>query len=201
MILGLTGSVGSGKSTVAEMLKKLAKAVVLDADAMVYEMQKPGHDCFDAIVQEFGSEIVAADGSLDRKKLGAIVFNQPEQLKKLNAIVHPRVWDAMEQETKRLESEPLVVVMVPLLFEIGADRLCEKIAVVTVSEQERIRRLQQRDGLSPKQIQQRLLAQMPQEEKVARAHHVIDNSGTLQETMAQVKTMLNKLGLQATSHQ
>lgn len=201
MILGLTGSVGSGKSTVAEMLKKLAKAIVLDADAMVYEMQKPGHDCFDAIVQEFGSQIVAADGSLDRKKLGAIVFNQPDQLKKLNAIVHPRVWDAMEQETKRLKSEPLVVVMVPLLFEIGADRLCDQIAVVTVSEQERTRRLQERDGLSPQQIQQRLLAQMPQEQKVARAHHVIDNSETLQDTLAQVKTMLNHLGIHATNHQ
>lgn len=193
MILGLTGSVGSGKSTVADMLSQMAGAVIVDADAIVYELQQPGQDCLEEIVREFGDEILAADGSLDRKKLGSIVFQKPDRLARLNAIMHPRVWDTMVRRVTELAHTELVVLMVPLLFEIGADRLCDAVAVVTLSEKERERRLRERDNLTPEQILERLAAQMPQEQKVQRADYLIDNSGSIEQTLEQVRAMVEKL--------
>ena len=195
MILGLTGSVGSGKSTVADMLRLSARAEVIDADAIVHRLQEPGQACHAAIVKEFGEEALAEDGTLHRRNLGKIVFGNPERLKALNAIVHPMVWDETKAQLARLTGHPLVVLMVPLLYEVGADKLCDMVAVVTVSEEERIRRLMERDGLSPQQIKDRLAAQMPQQEKENRADFIIDNSGTLEQTMAQVKTMLTALAV------
>lgn len=197
MILGLTGSVGSGKSTVAGMLKRVGNAEVIDADDMVHRMQQPGEPCFHRIVEEFGTEVVAADGALDRRKLGAIVFNDSDRLQVLNSIVHPMVWQETKDQLANLAEHPLVVVMVPLLYEIGADKLCDKVAVVSVSEPERIRRLMERDGMTSGQIARRLAAQLPQAEKEKRADFIIDNSADPQHTLQQVKEMLSRLNLPA----
>lgn len=197
MILGLTGSVGSGKSTVAGMLQRVGNAEVIDADDMVHRMQQPGEPCFHRIVEEFGTEVVAADGALDRRKLGAIVFNDSDRLQVLNSIVHPMVWQETKDQLANLAEHPLVVVMVPLLYEIGADKLCDKVAVVSVSEPERIRRLMERDGMTTGQIARRLAAQLPQAEKEKRADFIIDNSADPQHTLQQVKEMLSRLNLPA----
>jgi len=195
MILGLTGSVGSGKSTVADMFRLAGGADVIDADAIVYQLQQPGQACLAAIATEFGADVLAMDGSLQRKKLGEIVFRDPKQLARLNAIVHPLVLDEIRRQLSRLGTSRLVILMVPLLFEVKADGLCDKVAVVTVSESERLRRLKERDGLTEEQVQARLTAQMPQEEKEKRADFLIDNSGSLEQTMVQVEAVVARLGI------
>lgn len=202
MILGLTGSVGSGKSTVADMLRVTGQAEIIDADAIVHELQQPGQACLKQIADEFGKEILLPDGSLDRGKLAGIVFENPERLERLNAIIHPLVWQTMQERVAAFSGHPLVVLMVPLLYEIGADKMCGKVIVVTVSEAERERRLMKRDGLTRQQIDRRLDAQMPQKEKETRADFVIDNSGTPQETLKQVNSLVSALGLavQPTGH-
>lgn len=197
MILGLTGSVGSGKSTVADMLRQMAQAAIIDADQVARQLQQPGQACLAAIVEEFGEEMLAADGTLNRRKLADTVFQNPQRLQALNAIIHPRVWQEMENRLEQLRPTPLIVLMVPLLYEIGADALCDAVAVVTIPDEERYRRLRERDGLTQKQIQDRLAAQMPQDEKVARADYVIDNSGALPETRLQVEALVKKLNLPA----
>lgn len=197
MILGLTGSVGSGKSTVADMLRQIAHAAVIDADEVARQLQQPDQACLAAIVEEFGEEILAADGTLNRRKLADVVFQNPQRLQSLNAIIHPRVWQEMEEQMEKLSPTPLIVLMVPLLYEIGADALCDAVVVVTIPDEERFRRLMERDGLTPKQIQDRLAAQMPQDEKMARADYVIDNSGTLAATRLQVESLVKKLNIPA----
>lgn len=189
MILGLTGSVGSGKSTVADMLRLVAQADIIDADAIVHELQRPGERCYLAIIEEFGKDILKSDGNLDRKKIAGIVFQDPERLQALNGIVHPAVWAAMQAKVQALTGYPLVVLMVPLLYEVGADRMCDAVAVVTVSDEERIRRLMERDGLTQEQVKARLAAQMPESEKIARADFVINNDGTPEQTLQQVKNL------------
>lgn len=195
MILGLTGSVGSGKSTVADMLRLIAHADIIDADAIVHELQRPGEPCHAAIIQEFGQEMLAADGTLDRRKIAAVVFENPDRLDALNRIVHPMVWDEMTARLKASAAKPLVVLMVPLLYEVGADALCDAVAVVTISETERRHRLMERDGLTQEQVEKRLAAQMPQQEKVKRADYVIENSGSPEQTLQQVKNMARALAL------
>lgn len=195
MILGLTGSFGSGKSTVASMLTALGGASVIDADKIARALQKPGAQGFVEIVKTFGQDVVNDSGELDRRRLAGIVFGSKPKLQQLNGIIHPLV----EAEERRLLQEyadqPLTVLMVPLLFETGTDKLCDKIIVVSVNEDERAKRLTGRDNLTDEQIRQRLTAQMPQADKESRADFIIDNSGPLEETEAQVRALLEKLNL------
>lgn len=195
MILGLTGSFGSGKSTVAGMFHTLAEAHVIDADKITHDLQQPGMPALAGIAAEFGDGVVAADGSLDRAKLAKIVFSSAAELEKLNDIIHPLVYAEIGRQIKNLANSDLVVLMVPLLFETGGDALCDKVAVVTVTEEQRIKRLMERDGLTEEQIRRRLKAQTPQSVKAGRADFVIDNSGSPAETLSQVKAVLKQLGL------
>jgi dephospho-CoA kinase len=193
MILGLTGSVGGGKSTVARMLQELGGAVVIDADAITRQLQAPGGEAFAEIVRAFGPEIVASDGTIDRARLGSLVFSDGEKLKVLNSIVHPKV----RAEELRLLGEnrdrPLVVLMVPLLFENKMQGLAGKTLVVTLDEATRRKRLRERDGLSDEKIARRLAAQMPDAEKAKMADYVVDNSGTLNDTREQVLKVVQEL--------
>mgnify|MGYP000178213562 CR=1 FL=1 len=194
MILGLTGSLGSGKSTVARMLTELGGARVIDADAITHAVQQPGGPAYEPVVELFGPEVVQPDGTLDRARIASIVFADPEQMRRLTAIVHPAV---RREELRLLEAhrgEPLVVFMVPLLFENGLDRYVDRTVVVTVGEAARRERLVAR-GMTPDDIERRLAAQMPEAEKARRADYVIDNSGTLEATRAQVKALLETLGV------
>lgn len=194
MILGLTGVIGSGKSTVARMLRE-AGAVVIDADAIAREVVAPGTSGFGEVVAAFGPGVVGPDGALDRKALGAIVFNDPEAKKRLEAIIHPRVRDReialIAQHTQA--DAPMIVLDVPLLFETNADELCDATAVVTVDDAVRIQRLTSSRGMTHEQVIARDNAQWSREEKVARADFVLDNSASLEDTQRQVLRLYQRL--------
>lgn len=186
-IIGLTGSIASGKTTVATMLREMG-AVVIDADAIVHDLQRPGTPVFAAIVREFGPGVLRADGSLDRQALGRIVFADPGRRRSLEAIVHPAVraeiWRQIEHH--RRAGRTAVVLDIPLLYESGWDRMVDEIWVVYVDAETQKARLMARSGLSAEEAEARIAAQMDLEEKARRAHRVIDNRGTLDATRAQV---------------
>ncbi len=188
LLIGLTGSIASGKSTVSRFLRELG-APVVDADAIVHELQAPGSPLLEQIAAAFGPEIIREDGSLDRAALGGIVFRDPERRKALEAIVHPAVRQRMWAEVERLRSEgrPAVVLDIPLLFESGWDRTVDQVWVVYVDRQTQVARLMARDGLSRGEAERRIAAQMDLEAKRERADVVIDNRGTEAATRDQVR--------------
>jgi len=192
-LIGLTGGVGSGKSTVAEMLRDLG-ATVVDADEATHAVYEPGSPGFDAVVREFGEGIVA-NGLIDRAGLGAIVFNDPGARRRLNDIVHPLVREWMAEKTAEAAERGADVVVqdVPLLFENGLERLFSSVVLVYVPEAVQVERLVAGRGLAPERARAIVAAQMPIEEKRALAHHVIDNGGTREETQAQVRSIWKQI--------
>jgi dephospho-CoA kinase len=191
MLIGLTGTFGSGKSTVAGMLEDLGAATV-DADAIAREVVAPGSEALEEIRRHFGDEILLPNGNLDRRKVAAIVFASAEKREVLNAIIHSRVIQEMDRRIEGIQQaapKRVIVLNVPLLFEAGLLHKVDKAVVVTISSQERIRRIGLRDGLTESEVTQRLRAQWTQEEKVARASAVIDNSGSLEATRSQVRRL------------
>lgn len=191
MILGLTGSYGSGKSTVSRFFRERGICVI-DADEIAIEVTKPGTPGHDAILREFGEEFRAADGSLDRRKLAHHVFNNPAGLKRLEEIVHPIVRKRESDLLRECVNEPLAILSAPLLFEKGLDRHVDKTLLIIISEEQRFERLMKR-GLSREEIQERLKNQMPQEEKAQRADYIIDNSGDIEQTRQQMENLLKNL--------
>ena len=199
-VVGLTGGIGSGKSTVAEMLRALG-AVVIDADAIVHELQAKGTPLLAEMVEAFGPEILRPDGELDRKALGERVFGDAEALARLGRIVHPKVGAEMAARlaAAREARVDLVVMDVPLLLEGrqagrgGSEQPYEAIVVVWVPEAVQIERTMKRDGCAREEALRRVRAQMPLDEKRALADHVIDNSGSREETEAQVRALYETL--------
>jgi dephospho-CoA kinase len=186
-LIGLTGGAGSGKSTVAEMFRGLGAAVV-DADEATHAVYAPGTPGFDAVVREFGEEFVR-NGKIDRKKLGEVVFNDPEQRRRLNAIVHPLVRQWMAERTAEAVDggADVVVQDVPLLFENGLQGLFSGTVLVYARPAIQVRRLIEERGLSAARADAILAAQMPIDEKRPLADFVIDNNGSLDETRRQVE--------------
>lgn len=186
-VIGLTGGIASGKSTVSRRLRELG-APVVDADAIVHEIQAKGTPVLAAIAAEFGPGVLRPDGSLDRAALGSLVFKDPERRKQLEAIVHPAVRERMraEKERYRQEGRLVLVLDVPLLIEGGQDRSVNEVWVVYVDRAIQLERLIARDGLSLQEALRRLAAQMDLEAKRARADVLLDNRGTLAATVAQV---------------
>jgi len=188
-VLGLTGGIGSGKSMVAQMFSQLG-AIVIDADKLAREVVEPGQPALDEIAATFGPQVLLPDGRLDRPKLGEIIFADPAQRAKLDAITHPRIRARMEEEIKVRRSGPgVLIVDIPLLYENDRGRSVERVIVVWVDPQTQLQRLRERDGLTADAARQRIAAQMPLEAKRARADHVIDNSGTRADTQAQVEAI------------
>jgi dephospho-CoA kinase len=187
-IIGLTGGVGSGKSTVAEMLREMG-AEVVDADQAAHAVYAPGTPGFDAVVREFGPEFVREDGAIDRQRLGALVFNDESALRRLNAIVHPlvREWMAARTAEAAERGAEIVIQDVPLLYENGLEGLFSSVVLVYAPEAVQLDRLINSRGLPPDRARSMIAAQMPIEEKRRRAHHVIDNSGSREETRRQVE--------------
>jgi len=184
-LIGLTGNIATGKSVVARMLADLG-ADVIDADALVHGLQRKGAPTYDAIVAEFGSGILRADGEIDRKALGAIVFTDPQQLRSLEAIVHPAV--AVESARRMAETKADVVVYEAIkLIEAGRHTLCDAVWVVSAPRAVQIARLMQARGLNRAEAEQRVDAQPPPEEKLKYADVVIDNGGSLAATREQVE--------------
>jgi len=200
-VIGLSGGIGSGKSTVAAMLSERGAAVI-DADAIVHELQAPGMPMVDELAAAFGPGILDASGALDRKALGEIVFRDEEARARLNAIVHPQV--GLEFR-RRLEAAlaaevPVIVLDIPLLFEgresgrgQASQLPMQATVVVWVPEALQVERQMDRDGCSREQALDRIRAQLPLDRKRELADHVIDNSGTLDETGRQVEALYAEL--------
>jgi dephospho-CoA kinase len=191
--IGLTGGVASGKSTVAAALREHGAATV-DADLAAREVVRPGGPAYADVVAAFGPAVVAPDGTLDRKALAARVFGDEAARRRLNALTHPHIRRRMADEAARIEAGggPRVIVFdIPLLLDTtdGADLGLDGIIVVYADEPARLRRLTARDGLSEDEARRRIAAQVPLEEKMARADWVIDNSGTAEATRAQVDNL------------
>lgn len=178
--VGLTGGIGSGKSEVLTRLKALG-ATVVDADLAAREVVEPGTDGYDAVVEEFGSEVVGADGRLDRVKLGAIVFADPGRLAALNAIVHPRVGALMAEWADAAPEGGIVVYDIPLLVEGGADRGYAAVIVVDADEEVRYARLLANRGMSRADAAARMAAQASRQDRLAAADYVIANNGSLED--------------------
>ena len=191
-LIGLTGNIATGKSAVLRMLKRLG-AKVIDADALVYQLMAKGTPVWQAILDEFGEGILGPEGEIDRGKLGAIVFADAEVLKRLEAIVHPAV-TARVDELIRQATEPVVVVEAIKLIEAGWHRTCDALWVVTCSREQQLERLMRTRKLSREEALLRIEAQPPQEDKIALADVVIDNSGSLKETREQVEREWERLG-------
>ena len=186
-LIGLTGGIGSGKSTVARMLAARGAAVV-DADLLAREVVEPGQPALAEIAAEFGDAVLLPDGRLDRAALGAVVFADAARRERLNAITHPRVGALMQERIAAAlaSGAPLVVVDIPLLFEGSRQSLFEGVLLVWVPPAVQLRRLVERDGMAEDEGRARIAAQMPIDDKRALATWVIDNSGPLDATERQV---------------
>jgi dephospho-CoA kinase len=195
--VALTGGIATGKSHVLEQLRKRGVAC-LDADALVHGVQAAGTEATAAIAARFGAEVLAPDGSVDRAKLGPLVFAEDAARRELEAIVHPAVYRAIAAGLRGLEllGDPIAVVDVPLLYETGAERDFDRVVVTACSPETQTARLLAR-GLTEDAARQRLAAQWPTERKVERADFVIRTDGTLEETNRQIDDVLK--GLSSTS--
>ena len=176
-LIGLTGGIGAGKSTVSNRLRARG-AVVVDADAITRELQQPGTDVFAAMVAEFGDGILAADGTLDRQGLAGIVFTDAEKLKKLNAIVHPAVGiEIFRRIEEQTSTDNVVILDIPLLVEGGRYRV-GGVLVVDTPVEEAVRRLVELRGMDEADARARIANQVSREDRLAKADFVVDNSGT-----------------------
>lgn len=185
MLIGLTGNIGTGKSTVAGMLSELG-ATVIDADVVAHRVMRAGTAVHAQIVETFGPDILAPDGEIDRKALGSIVFSDPEALARLEDIVHPATLEAIDRRVASAPSDVVVVEAIKLI-EAGIAETCDSVWVTVCRPEQQIRRIMDARGLSRAEAEQRVRAQPPQQEKIAHADVVIDNAGALARTRAQVE--------------
>ncbi|MDR4226707.1 dephospho-CoA kinase [Bacillus mojavensis] len=192
LVIGLTGGIASGKSTVANML--IDKGItVIDADIIAKQAVEIGMPAYRQIIDEFGEDILLENGDIDRRKLGALVFTNEQKRLALNSIVHPAVREEMlkRRDESIANQETFVVLDIPLLFESKLESLVDKIIVVSVTKELQLERLIKRNQLTEEEALSRIRSQMPLEEKVSRADNVIDNSGTLEETKQQLEEILS----------
>ncbi len=188
-LIGLTGGIGTGKTTVADYLADRYALPVLDADIYAREAVAQGSQILSAIFQRYGNQVKSADGSLNRSALGEIIFNHPQEKQWLEQQIHPFVRDRFAQELQQLKSK-IVVLSIPLLFEANLMALVTEIWVVSCDRSLQIRRLQQRNGLTPQQAATRIASQMSLAQKVALADVVLTNNAGLAELYAQVDVAL-----------
>ena len=192
--IGLTGGIASGKSWVASQLREL-NIRVLDADLLGHRLMEPGAAAYDEVIREFGREILREDNSIDRKKLGAIVFADPKKLAKLNSILHPRIEEAINAQFEKWQAEGItdpVFVEAALLVEAGMHKRLDGLVVVWCRPEDQIARLLAR-GLSEQEARSRIALQMPNGEKLKFATYKIDTSGTMQYTQEQVAALAKSL--------
>ena len=193
-LVGLTGGIASGKSTVAKILERLGAAIV-DADVLSREVVEPGQPAWNDIVSTFGAEVLQSDQTLDRQKLRTIIFNQPAARKQLEAIIHPRVRALAEQRIREHGEAgyTVVIYVVPLLFEGNLQDGLRPVILVACDVNVQRQRLVERDHLDPTAAQKHIDAQMSLEEKRRLADHVIENNGSLDDLERQVREVLAKI--------
>jgi len=195
-VIGLTGGIGSGKSMVSQFLAELG-AVILDADEIGHEAFKPDTEIWRQVVAAFGRQILTPDGNIDRKKLGNIVFSNPESLSRLNQIMHPRMYALVKAQLEeyRRQGVGVVVLEAPLLLEAGWTPLVDEVWVTTAPEATVLKRLEERTGMSQAESLTRLRSQLPSEERVRQADVVINTDCDLDELKSKVKELGQRLEL------
>ena len=195
LTVGLTGGIGSGKSTVAKMLAELG-APIFDADKVGHEIYLPGGPAYAEVVAAFGQAILAPDATIDRKKLGPIVFADPAQLRKLESIVHPRMFERMREMVAEMRAagERLpIVIEAAILVEAHWQPLFDEIWLVTASREQVIARVEAQRGLNPAQTEARIKAQLSDDERRKHASLVIDNSGTFEDLRGKMADLWRSL--------
>jgi dephospho-CoA kinase len=199
LIVGLTGGIASGKSLVAKVFKDLG-AHIIDADKIVHELLEPGQQAWEEVVTYFGPEIVFSDKTIDRRKLGEIVFNDAEKRAWLNQCLHPKVFAVYTARVKHLCARALHAIIVldaALLIETGYHKKMDRIVVVYADQEQQMERLTNRDRFSREQALLRIRSQMPLSEKRKEADYVIENTGTREETEQQAREIFQKLKQEA----
>ncbi len=192
-VIGLTGGIGTGKSTVAQVLQEQG-APVLSADLVGHEVYLPGRPGYHEISKEW-PQVIAADGTIDRKKLGAIVFSDPRELAKLNSITHPRMKGMMREKLveHNRKGDKIVILEAALLLEASWDDLTNEIWVTVTPPEIVAARVSERSGLAPEQVMERIRAQMTNEARIKRANKVIDTSGDMESTREQALKLWQEL--------
>lgn len=194
-IIGLTGGIGTGKSTAAQALAQL-EIPVLDADRLAREAVAPGSAILHRVIDHFGTEILDDTGHLDRRQLGRRIFSDPVEKRWLEDQIHPDVRQRMIQWIPQAaQSSAVICLMIPLLFEAQMTDLVTEIWVVTCSADQQLQRLHQRDGLTPTEIHSRIASQWPLSTKIPQADVVLDNSGSLESLQAQIQQALGSPAL------
>ena len=191
LTIGLTGGIGSGKSTVAQILGEFG-APILDADKVAHSTYAPGASAYDAVVAAFGADIVAPDRTIDRKKLGAVVFGSPERLNKLTSIVWPATFESIRRNVAELRAGGArlpVVVEAAILIEANWHPLFDEIWLVRASREQVIARIESQRGLKPAETEARIRAQLSDEERAKHATLVIENNGSIEELRELLKTV------------
>jgi len=199
-VIGLTGGIGSGKSTVSQFLAELG-VVILNADKVGHEAFKPDSEIWREVVAAFGRQILTPDGNIDRKKLGEIVFGNPESLSRLNQIMHPRMYAQVKAQLEeyRRQGTRVVVLEVPLLLEAGWTSLVDEVWVTTAPEATVLKRLEERTGLSQAESLARIRSQLSSEERIRHADVVINTDCDLDELKSKVKELWQRLELDTLS--
>ncbi|MEX2537753.1 MAG: dephospho-CoA kinase [Actinomycetota bacterium] len=191
-IVGLTGGIGSGKSTVCALLAARG-AIVIDADAIVHELQEPGTDVFNDMVEAFGPDIVGSDGRLDRPKVATIVFSDEDKRKQLNDIVHPRVGEVVAERLSAAGPEDIVVIDVPLMAESPrSGRTYGTVIVVDAKPETQLERLVGR-GMEADDARSRMASQASREDRLKLADHIVTNDGSVQDLERQIDELWPEL--------
>jgi dephospho-CoA kinase len=195
-VVGITGQSGAGKSVVSDMLRA-GGFPVIDADSVAREVTRKGGPCLADLALEYGTGILDSSGSLNRRALGRLVFGQPDKLARLNEITHPYIIGEIEREIARLlkKGERAVFIDAPILFESGADKLCDKIVAVVAPKSVRVARIKERDGLSDEEARARAASQQKREYYAAKSNILIENRSDISGLRVTVMEMLEKLGL------
>ena len=192
-IIGITGGIASGKSTVTEFLRQQGYQVI-DADQVVHELQEPGGRLYQALLSTFGPAILQEDGRLDRPKLGAMIFGNPELLAQSSQLQNEIIREELARRRDLLaETEDIFFMDLPLLFELGYDNWFDQIWLVDVTEETQLSRLMARNDLSQEEAEKRIAAQLSLQEKRKRANVLIENNGSLEGTRQQIRDALQKL--------
>lgn len=194
LVIGLTGGIASGKSTISSILKAVGWPVI-DADLIARQIVMPGSKGLEQIVNRFGPQMLNSDGTLDRKKLGKMVFDDPKKLSDLDKIEHPLIQEAIDSQLDEFKKQhlPVVVLDVPLLFETGMDEECDLTVLAVVDQATQLKRLMKRDQISKMDAVKKISSQMSLKEKMQRADVIIDNNGTLEQTRSQVAELVDRV--------
>lgn len=201
IIVGLTGGVATGKSLVAGEFERLG-ASVIDADVVAREVTEKGEAAYDGIVKEFGPSFLLPDGSLDRRKLGSVVFSDPRRLAVLNRLTHPEILRRIRgsvEELKKKKGNPIIVINAALLIEAGLHGEMDRIVVVHAGVDKQIERVIRRDSISREEARDRISSQMALSEKMAMADYLIDNNGSIREALKKAGEIFGKLEKEASS--